>query len=100
MTSPYDAIAGAEVLFYLAAVLLTTVALTALVVAWVYWSANKLFYQYGRIRSSLNADRWSTLLTPPKDVLPNVAWFIVISALNGLLAAAALFVVGWFVYVV
>jgi len=98
--SPYDALAGFEIVFYGAAALLTILALTAILAAWVYWSANKLLRGYGRIRSSLDADRWTTLLTPPPDVLPNVAWFVVISALNALLVAAGLFVLGWVIYAV
>jgi len=100
MTSPYDAIAGAEVLFYLAAVLITIPSLTAILAAWVYWSGNKMVAWYGSIRDSMDSGRWVSILVPHRDDLGDVFWFIVVGAINALIVAAGLFVLGWVVYVV
>ena len=95
--SPYETIPGVEVFFYFAAVLLTTLSLTALLAGWTFFSYRKMFDYYVSIKSA--SGRWNSFLVPPKDLTGDIFWFITLAGLNGLLIAAGLFVTGWVVYV-
>jgi len=95
--SPYAQIPGPEWFFFMAALLITVVAFVAVVAAWTFYSARKLFSWYASIVDSFG--RWESILLPPPDVAREIWWFVVVAAINALLIAAGLFLTGWIVYV-
>jgi len=95
MVSPYESIPGLDWIIYIVAALMLIASLLLIIGVWVFWSANKMLRAWGKIMSSKAAREWETVLTPPKDVLPNVAWFFVLAGINGVLIAGSLFIVGY-----